>query len=377
MKPIYLNHAGTSWPKPAAVQQAVTNAMLASPQDWPDRFHQAHQSICRYFEIPHPDQLLLTPGCTSAIAVGIFDLPWQAGDQVLISHWEHHALHRPLLKLQDRGVEILIAPLGAESAVDLNRVQEILKNGNVRLVATTAACNATGELIPYAEIINLAHQFNALALIDAAQVVGWLKLNFTQLNADLVAFGGHKGLQAPWGIGGLYVAEHVPMQCTSATCELPLTLKNSSRLPRPGYCDVGSVDQWALAGLAAGLQWLQTEAPQEQLNRGRLMAKQLREHLTKVSGIKLHGSPDPTRSLPTVAFSVPNVESTQIATLMAEQGLTVGSGLQCAPLAHAALGTEKFGTVRISFGVGQSQGEMNSAVERITAFCHEEFSSHD
>ena len=100
---IYLNHAGTSWPKPQVVSEAVATAMAGSASAWGERFEQAHRSIAEFFGISDPEQLLLTPGCTSSLAVGIGDMDLAGRSRVLTSVWEHHAMHRPLLKLQPNG----------------------------------------------------------------------------------------------------------------------------------------------------------------------------------------------------------------------------------------------------------------------------------
>ena len=105
--------------------------------------------------------------------------------------------------------------------MDLVALEQSLAARDVGLVAVTAACNVTGELLPIEQIIELSHRYDAMALIDAAQIVGWVDLNFDELGADMVAFGGHKGLQAPWGIGGLYVARSAKLKCATAQCAIP------------------------------------------------------------------------------------------------------------------------------------------------------------
>ena len=107
---LYLNHAGTSWPKPRVVSQAVHDAMSASPAEWPQRFDEAHQAIAEFFGVRRREQVLLTPGCTSALAVGIGETLIASGQRVLTSRWEHHALHRPLLKLASTGARVEYIP---------------------------------------------------------------------------------------------------------------------------------------------------------------------------------------------------------------------------------------------------------------------------
>ena len=82
-EPIYLNHAGTSWPTPTCVSDEVLDAMRSHPVEWPSRFEMAHAAVCRFFGVADPEQLLLTPGCTSSLATAIASVELPAGSRVL------------------------------------------------------------------------------------------------------------------------------------------------------------------------------------------------------------------------------------------------------------------------------------------------------
>ena len=161
---IYLNHAGTSWPKPAHVRKSVTDMLNLAPRHWNDAMRDAHQTIATYIGLPDTTRLLLTPGCTSALALAVADLPWQEGDRVLCSGWEHHALHRPLMQLAARRVDLEVLPHRDNHPLDLDVLKSRLLQGRVRLVAITAASNVTGDLLPFKETIQLAHQYGARVL---------------------------------------------------------------------------------------------------------------------------------------------------------------------------------------------------------------------
>tara|TARA_R110002049_G_scaffold4601_5_gene32240 strand:- start:335803 stop:336966 length:1164 start_codon:yes stop_codon:yes gene_type:complete len=370
---LYLNHAGTSWPKPPVVSDAVRDAMAASPNQWPERFDEAHRGIAKFFGVQRPEQILLTPGCTSALAVGIGDALITSDKRVLTSRWEHHAVHRPLLKLASTGVAVQYIPTeqskqtpGHHRSLDLNWLEQTLAKGDVALVAITAACNVTGELLPYQDVIRIAHQYGSMVLLDAAQIAGWMKLDLPRLGADMVAFGGHKGLQAPWGIGGLYFSDRAQMECTSASCELP-SINATKASPRPGYCDVGSVDQCALAGLHAAIEMLRQQDIETHLSNARDQIQRLRTSLQRIDRLDIFGPATPSQGMPSLAFSVADVSSSELASRLKRQGITVGSGLQCAPLAHQTLGTESSGLVRLSVGIGQPDEEIDNAIDRLLA----------
>ena len=235
------------------------------------------------------------------------------------------------------------------------------------LVAITAACNVTGELLPFEDVISLARQYGATVVLDAAQVVGWLQLDLPRLGADLVAFGGHKGLQAPWGIGGLYLSADTPMKCTSAACELPKKSGGQNKPEHPGYCDVGSVDQVALAGLHAAVEYLKELDTDSTLETARHQIWRLRRTLEPIDGVHIHGPTQPDKGMPTLAFGIDDQPSGDIASRLKQHGLIVGSGIQCAAVAHKTLGTQSTGLVRLSVGVGQPDAQIDEAIERIQA----------
>ena len=382
---LYLNHAGTSWPKPHVVSKAVGDAMSASPSEWPQRFHEAHHAIAEFFGISDGEKLLLTPGCTSALAVGVGDVRIEDGQRVLTSRWEHHALHRPLLKLASSGVRVeyipptsIDKPNGHSDPIDLDWLEQSLSNHDVALVAISAACNVTGELLPYEEVIRIAHQYGTMVLIDAAQIVGWRTLDLPRLGADMVAFGGHKGLQAPWGIGGLYVSDRVKMNCTVANCELPIAgNSDANQNSRPGYCDVGSVDQFALAGLHVAIQWLCEQDLESCLAVARRQIQRIRGRLRGIDHFRTFGPPDSNQAMPSLALSVSGFSSGEVASWLQQYSMIVGSGLQCAPLAHETLGTQVSGLVRLSVGLGQPDRDIDEAIERIESAINDKLRSRN
>ena len=253
---IYLNHAGTSWPKPKSVTDELNKAISLSPLEWNEHFYGWRDTICKHLNV-RSERLLLTPSCTSGLALAISDMEWKPGDQVLTSSMEHHALHRPLFKLVESGVDLITVPRGSDGPFDLEILEHHLKEKETRLVAVSAASNVTGEIFPIEEIVKLAHQYDALVLLDAAQSTGWNVVDPIEAGVDLFAFAGHKGPRATWGIGGVYFAPHVCMNSLPASCEPELTIENDRPCTRiPGFCDAGSVDLLAMSTLASGLDWL-------------------------------------------------------------------------------------------------------------------------
>ena len=367
LQPVYLNHAGTSWPKPQVVIQAATQAMATPLHELDDSFERQHQCIADFFKVRDKTRLLLTPGCTSSIALALADFSFQNGNTIVTSSFEHHAVHRSLLKLVQQGFNLEVIPPTVESPFDLERYGDVLQKGGVSLVAVCSASNVTGQVLPLQEITQLAHGHGAKVLVDAAQTVGWFEHNLPESGVDLFAFGGHKGLLAPWGIGGLFVADETPMDTPQATCQLSASSNDAPALRQcstmPSYCDGGSVDRMALAGMEAALAWLpqQTNRIEQAISR----YNRLFEAVSSLPGVIIYGHPVPDRQLPLISFNVSGLTTKELNHQLNALHLKAAAGLQCAPLAHQMLGTEPEGAIRLSIGVMSQDNEIDLAVERL------------
>ncbi len=361
---IHGNHAGTSWPKPPGVAEAMQAALHAEPRDQAGSFASAHRAIARALGLPTPERLLLASSCTQAMSVAIGDLPWQAGDVVITSSLEHHALARPVTKLvHERGVVHERSPYAPGRPFDLEFADRVLRGGRVRLVAVTHASNVTGELLPVAELAALAHQHGPLLLVDTAQTAGVWPVPAAELGADIVVFAGHKGLQGPLGIGGLWAAPHVRFTCPAAVCEIGGGAAGSSLAPYPGFCDVGSVNLPAAAGLAAAIDWLGS-LPTHDRNRPLRHAARLVAELGERPRCRLLGGEGPhtgTRSIVIDGLPLERAEAH-----FAAHGIVVRAGSHCAPMALAALGVPA-GCLRISFGPTNRDEDLDAVLAAIDA----------
>ena len=365
---IYLNHAGTSWPKPPTVLQACNRFQQSGPTDWPQIFNKAFQTVADFYHIDR-SRLLLTPSCTAAINLALTDHEWQAGDRILTSHFEHHALGRTLTKLNSLGVTTTKIQPGSDELIDLAHLETELKKSDVKLVAMTAACNVTGLLLPMVETIELAHQNNAMVLIDGAQVAGWWDLDLRELGVDMFTIAGHKGPQAPWGIGGLYVAPRTQMHCASAVCELPTASESNTETPSqfemPGYCDAGSVNIAALAGMAAGCEFLSSSENATRLEKARDLTGRFTEQARQIENVTIFHDVPLDKKMPSVALGIDNMSSTDVAKQLRDAGIITSAGLQCSPDSHNALGTGKHGLTRFSFSSQNAIDEVTTVLSRV------------
>ena len=346
---LFLNQAGTSWPKPAPVRDAVAAALIEDPSSWADSFADRHLRIAAWFGVSDPAQLLLTPGGTSSLHTVVSRLPWVPGETVITTALEHEALAVPVRALVERGVSRVRIPRWRTWAFDLDAFERAVAQPGVRLVAVTAVSNVTGERFPIEEIVAVAHEHDVACLVDASQLVGWEKLDLPALDADYVAFAGHKALHGVWGIGGLYVAPDARGGGDPVS-----------------WCDVGSVDRAAMAGLAAAVDWLDAPEQVDRLARASALTQTLVEKLSEHEPITLLGREGPGWRLPTVAFVVAGRPAGEVAAALREREVIVSGGHQCAPEAHAVLGSEG-AAVRVSFGAHHTEEDLARLLEALGA----------
>ena len=363
---IYANAAGTSWPKPPGVVDAVQRAMLADPSDNAARYRDGHEAVRQFFSVPDAaaERLLLAPSCTSALGVALGDLQLERGDVVITSSLEHHALARPVQKLVwERGVVHAQAPYAPGAPIDLDYVEATLRAGRVRLVAVTGASNVTGERLPIEALAELAHAHGALLLLDAAQVAGLVPLDVAALGVDLLTFAGHKAMLGPFGVGGLWAAPHVPFACPAATCEVGTGPGAGPRAPFPGFCDLGSVDLPALAGLTAAICWLGAQTPDER-ERPLALARRLLAGCRERERCRVLGGDGPRTA--TVSFRLDHIALDDAQRHFRERGVMLRAGTHCAPMALEALGEPK-GCVRVSFGPHNRDEDVDAVLAAIDA----------
>ena len=354
---VYLNHAGTSWPFPSPVAAAVQAALTSPPEAWPSDFDAQHASIARALGLSR-ERLLLTPGCTSALATALADLPLPEGAGIVTSAFEHHALVRPVTAAVARGAVRHVVPPAGRDPFDLAAFETLLRQEPIGLVAVSGASNVTGALLPIPAIGTLCREHGVPFLLDAAQLAGWVPLTPP---FDMVAFAGHKGPQAPHGIGGLWVHEDLALTVPGAVCAIPPEGDSTPCAPMPTYCDVGSVDRLALAGLAAGLAHLETLP--DRLSRAREGITRL-QRVAEQHGATVLGPPGALARVPTLALTHPARSPAELARTLRAHGVIASGGQQCAPEAHRTLGTED-GVLRLSVGIATTDADLEHAEEAL------------
>ena len=361
---IYLDNGATSFRKPPAVRRAVGEAMArcANPGrgGYPAAMEAARvvygcrERVGQFFDCD-PEQVVFTSNCTHGLNMAIRTLV-KPGSKVLVSGFEHNAVTRPLRGL---GAEILLA---GRKLFDwentLQMWEEGLKMGPDAAVFTHVS-NVFGYILPVCEMAALCRERGVPFVVDAAQSAGSLPVSMKELGADFIAMPGHKGLLGPQGTGVLLCGRMPDPLLMGGTGSKSIRQEMPDFLPDRG--EAGTLNVPGIAGLDAGLRYLQRVGIDSIFRREADQAKRCARGLEKLGFQVWHGD----HQGGTVSF-LPGIDCEECARKLARQGIAVRAGLHCAPLAHESAGTLETGTVRVSFGHDAHPSQVDGLLRALT-----------
>lgn len=373
---MYFNNAATTWPKPEVVYQAVDECFrsLNSPErtvsDEGERsaamMADCRRQIADFFAIKDAKRLIFTPSATYSLNLAILGLDWKEGDRIVMSGLEHHAVSRPVRKVaREHGVQFANVPYSIDNPVDLDFVEDQLKSGTVKLLASTMASNVTGDILPSRELGELADRYGALYLVDAAQSAGIMPVDVEHLRADMLAFAGHKGLFGPPGGGGLFVRKGIQLNTLAEGGTGKDSGKHEMSGRYPSNYEVGTHNLLAVVGMTAGVNWIRSTGIEKLRDHEQKLTERFLEGLRDLPSATVYGTPDVERRTSVVSLTMDGVTPANIATWLAEnRNVSSRAGFHCAPLAHETIGTlTGGGTIRFSFGFSNTIDEVDQLLE--------------
>ena len=373
---IYLDNAATTMHKPQTVIDAVTQAMCSlgnagrgatsGALDAARTIHGCRAKLARLLGCPRADHVCFTPNSTAALNTVINGVV-RPGDRVVTTVLEHNSVLRPLNRLAaEQGVTVEHAGCDANGALDYDELEQLVTPGT-RAVVVTHASNVTGNAVDVSRVSAIAHAAGALVIVDASQSAGTAHIDMQTMGLDVVCFTGHKGLMGPQGTGGLAVAEGIDVAPWAMGGTGVHSFDELQPLEWPTRLEAGTLNGHGIAGLSAGLDFIEAQGGVEAIAaHERSLAGRFLAGVREIPGIALYGAFDqPVRSA-IVSLNVGDIDSAEISdALMQGWGIATRPGAHCAPLMHLALGTERQGVVRFSFGYFNTDEEADTAIDAL------------
>lgn len=373
---IYLDNAATTIHKPQTVIDAVTQAMrslgnagrgaTSGALDAARTIHGCRAKLARLLGCPRADHVCFTPNSTAALNTVINGVV-RPGDRVVTTVLEHNSVLRPLNRLAaEQSVTVEHAGCDANGVLDYDELEQLV-TPDTRAVVVTHASNVTGNSVDIARVAAMAHAAGALVIVDASQSAGAMHIDMQAMGLDIVCFTGHKGLMGPQGTGGLAVAEGIDVAPWAMGGTGVHSFDALQPLEWPTRLEAGTLNGHGIAGLSAGLDFIEAQGGVEAIAaHERALADRFLAGVREIPGIKLYGAfGQPTRSA-IVSLNVGDIDSAEISdALMQGWGIATRPGAHCAPLMHRALGTERQGVVRFSFGYFNTDEEVDTAIDAL------------
>ena len=313
-----------------------------------------------------PDEIVFTKSATEGINLVAFALTGslKPGDEILITEIEHHANLVPWQQLALRtGATLRWFKSDPEGRVE---VDPSLVTERTKLVAVTGQSNVTGVIPPVREIGQLAHSVGALFLVDGAQSVPHHPVDVAELDADFLAFSGHKML-GPLGLGVLYgkyaLLDALPPYLTGGSMIEVVRMEETTFLPPPAKFEPGVPPVAQAAGLGAAVDYL-TELGMENVaaHEQSLTAHAL-DALREIDGVRILGPVTTENRGGTVAFDVEGVHSHDVGQVLDELGIAIRTGHHCAWPLHRALHCQA--SNRASFYIYNTHAEVDALADGI------------
>ena len=375
-KIIYLDNAATTFPKPKEVLEAALDAYTRFGVN-PGRsgydlclvagelVDATRRELTRFFGGLHPERLVFTYNATDALNVAIQGI-LENGDHVITTTIEHNSVIRPLNHMaRERGVAVEYVPVGSEGVVDPAEITRRLRR-TTKMVVVNHGSNVIGTIQPVAEIGGACRDRGVLLLVDASQTAGVVPIDVERMGIDVLAFTGHKSLLAPTGIGGLYVREGVGIRPTRFGGTGVNSVNPYHLEEYPHRLEAGTGNVLGIAGLHFAQAYI-AKRGMENIHRHEMeLFGRLQGGLAETKGVTLHGTTSLENRLPVLSFTLAGRDPADVGMLLdVEHNIAARTGLQCAPLIHRQMGTGERGTVRLSVGPLNTEGDIDAALAAV------------
>lgn len=377
---IYLDNAATTQ-KPQAVLDILNHYYLQDnanvhrgvhtlAERATAEFEAARKKVQQFIHANSNKEIVFTKGTTDSLNIiaqsyGEFI---QAGDEIVISKMEHHANLIPWQQLAKRKQAVLrYIPLTADGHLDVQAAKTII-NEKTAIVALAQVSNVLGTVNPVKEIAQLAHQHQAIMVVDGAQAVAHMPVDVQDLDCDFYCFSGHK-MCGPTGIGVLYGKQTLleKMEPVAFGGEMIdfVDLYESTWTDLPWKFEPGTPNIASAIGLGAAIDYLEKIGMQTIHEYEQAIVAELLPKLQQIDGLTIYGPQNPAEHTAVIAFNLDHLHPHDVASALDMQGIAVRAGHHCAQPLIKELGC--FATARASFYFYNTKEEADQLVAAILA----------
>ncbi len=335
-----------------------------------DAYEAARETVQRFVKASSPSEIVFVRGTTEGI--NLIAQSWgrrnvREGDEIVVSHLEHHANIVPWqLLCAEKGAKLKVAPVDDRGEILLDEYEKLL-GPKTRLVSFTQVSNALGTVTPAKEMIDMAHRHGAVVLLDGAQSVSHMPVDVQSLDCDFFVLSGHQ-VFAPTGIGAVYgkraLLEAMPPWQGGGNMIQDVTFEKTTFHGAPARFEAGTGNIADAVGLGAALDWLTRVGVERVGAYEHGLLEYASERLDTVPGLHRIGKAKNRAGV--ISFVLEGQKTEEVGGMLDREGIAVRSGHHCAQPILRRFGLEA--TVRASLAPYNTHEDIEalvSALERI------------
>ncbi|HEV7985911.1 MAG TPA: cysteine desulfurase [Steroidobacteraceae bacterium] len=374
---VYLDSAASAQ-RPLAVLRAVehyettmhanVHRGVHTMSQWAtDAYERARETVRRFINARSTREIVFVRGTTEAI--NLVANSWgrghlREGDEILITHLEHHANIVPWqMVCAATGARLRAAPITPAGELDLDGFKQLIGE-RTRLIAIAHVSNALGTLLPVQDIVRLAHARGIPVLVDGAQAIPHATVDVRALDCDFYAFSGHK-VYGPTGIGVLYgresLLEAMPPWQGGGEMILSVTIEASTYNELPAKFEAGTPNISGAVGLGAALEYVEGLGREAIAAHEHGLLELASDSLAAVPGVRLIGTAPGKAAV--VSFTMAGVHPHDIGTILDSEGVAIRTGHHCAMPIMQYFGLPA--TARASFGCYNNAEDVERLVQAV------------
>ena len=298
-----------------------------------DAYEATRAKAAAFIGAADPDEVIFTSGTTQGInliAHGFTESVLQAGDEILITHMEHHANIVPWqIAAQKTGAALKVVPVDDDGVLDMEAYAALLSE-KTKLVAVVHVSNSLGTINPVKTMIEQAHALNVPVLVDGAQSTPHMPVDVADLGCDFFVFSGHK-VCGPTGIGVLWgkrewLEQLPPYQSGGDMIEM-VDFDGTTYKSIPGKFEAGTPHIAGVIGLGAAFDYLNGLDRAGALQHELALLKAATEQLTAIDGLRIIGTAPEKASV--ISFLIDDIHAHDIGTFLDAGGIAIRAGHHC------------------------------------------------
>lgn len=375
-KLVYLDNAATSQ-TPTSVINSIKEYYLeynanihrgvhSLSQEATDAYEQARKKVQSFFNAKNDYEIIFTSGATESInlVASSFTSLVKPGDEILITHMEHHSNIVPWQLLCERtGAKLVVLPIDSNGELQIDKLDDYLSE-KTKLVAVTHISNGLGVINPIKEIIDKAHAVNAAVLIDGAQACSHLKPDVQALDVDFYVASAHK-MCGPTGVGVLYGKEEwlhkLPPYQGGGEMIKEVTFDKTTYADLPHKFEAGTPNICGGIAFGAALDYVNNIGYDAIAKHEKELLDLATKELRKIDGLHIYGDVANKTSL--ISFNIEGLHPYDIGTILDQMGIAVRTGHHCNQPIMDFFNIP--GTVRASFAFYNTTEEVEALVKAV------------